>query len=256
KHFAEPQPSFNFTTVEEALSKTLQPQQEEENSKVKNAEEVEKPEEKVDLTEDISTENKENSDRIFEEEELPADITSSEKEENLPEVSALEEIKDSDEIDLREISVHYDDLPQFEPVIAEEEKPVDFPIEKMEEETETTSSKEFIEIEEEEEITTSELPDLQNIEEEKEEEKPSNPIGDLFSTFSKSRKKSLNYRLYVSLSFGLNDRLAFINNLFEGSSDDFNRVISQLNSFEKFSEAQVFIEEQVKPDYNWEDKEN
>src|SRR5690625_318901 len=187
KHFAEPQPSFNFTTVEEALSKTLQPQQEEENSKVKNAEEVEKPEEKVDLTEDISTENKENSDRIFEEEELPADITSSEKEENLPEVSALEEIKDSDEIDLREISVHYDDLPQFEPVIAEEEKPVDFPIEKMEEETETTSSKEFIEIEEEEEITTSELPDLQNIEEEKEEEKPSNPIGDLFSTFSKSR---------------------------------------------------------------------
>ena len=59
------------------------------------------------------------------------------------------------------------------------------------------------------------------------------------------------------ISFGLNDRIAFEKNLFGGSSEDLNRVISQLSSFDSFEEAQEFIEDMVKPDYdNWEGKED
>ena len=45
------------------------------------------------------------------------------------------------------------------------------------------------------------------------------------------QKKSLNDSLHNNLQLGLNDRIAFVNNLFEGNQGDFNRVISQINSF-------------------------
>jgi len=67
---------------------------------------------------------------------------------------------------------------------------------------------------------------------------------------------SLNDRLNNGISFGLNDRIAFEKKLFGGSPDDFNRVISQLNTFDSFEEAKGFIESFVKPDYNdWSGKE-
>jgi hypothetical protein len=67
---------------------------------------------------------------------------------------------------------------------------------------------------------------------------------------------SLNDRLNKTISFGLNDRIGFEKKLFGGSSDDFNRVISQLNTFDSFEEAQSFVLDFVKPDYNnWEGKE-
>ncbi|WP_438966144.1 hypothetical protein [Flavobacterium sp.] len=61
---------------------------------------------------------------------------------------------------------------------------------------------------------------------------------------------SLNDRLNNGISFGLNDRIAFEKKLFGGSADDFNRVISQLNTFDSFDEASSFITDFVKPDYN------
>ena len=68
--------------------------------------------------------------------------------------------------------------------------------------------------------------------------------------------KSLNDKLTNGISFGLNDRIAFEKKLFGGSTDDFNRVISQLNTFDSFEEASSFITDFVKPDYkNWEGKE-
>ncbi len=57
------------------------------------------------------------------------------------------------------------------------------------------------------------------------------------------------------LAFGLNDRIAFVKNLFGGNMDDFNRVVSQLNTFEDFEEAENFVENMVKPDYDWRQKE-
>ena len=67
---------------------------------------------------------------------------------------------------------------------------------------------------------------------------------------------SLNDRLNKTISFGLNDRIGFEKKLFGGSSDDFNRVVSQLNTFDSFEEAKSFVDDFVKPDYNnWESAE-
>ena len=68
-------------------------------------------------------------------------------------------------------------------------------------------------------------------------------------------KKSLNDKLsQEQLQIGLNDRIAFVKHLFDGSQTEFNRVLSQLNSFQTESQAKHFIETMVKPDYNWESK--
>jgi hypothetical protein len=70
-----------------------------------------------------------------------------------------------------------------------------------------------------------------------------------------NRQKSLHDRLAAkNLSFGLNDRLAYVKNLFDGSTEDFNRVVSQLNTFSSWEEADVFMNEMVKPDYDWDAK--
>lgn len=68
-------------------------------------------------------------------------------------------------------------------------------------------------------------------------------------------KKSLNDRLNNIIQIGLNDRIAFVKHLFNGDSGDFNRVVSQLNTFSNEEEAKQFISKTVKPDYNWSDKE-
>ncbi|KJD34009.1 hypothetical protein PK35_04555 [Tamlana nanhaiensis] len=72
-----------------------------------------------------------------------------------------------------------------------------------------------------------------------------------------TEKKSLNDKLNINkLNIGLNDKIAFIKNLFNGKSEDYDRVISQLNTTETFSEAQQFIGNMIKPDYNnWLGKE-
>ena len=68
---------------------------------------------------------------------------------------------------------------------------------------------------------------------------------------------SLNDSLSKSINIGLNDRIGFEKHLFGGSSEDLNRVLSQLSTYANFSEAQEFIEDMVKPDYNnWTGKED
>jgi len=85
----------------------------------------------------------------------------------------------------------------------------------------------------------------------------------VFEPMSKSQngavngKKSLNDQLKIGgLNIGLNDKIAFIKHLFNGKSEDYDRVLSQLNTFLSFDKAQHFIQDIVKPDYNnWADKE-
>lgn len=68
--------------------------------------------------------------------------------------------------------------------------------------------------------------------------------------------KTINDAFSKTISIGLNDRIAFEKNLFNNSSEDLNRVISQLNTIENFQEAQDFIEDLVKPDFQyWQGKE-
>ncbi len=68
--------------------------------------------------------------------------------------------------------------------------------------------------------------------------------------------QSLNDRLSKGIIVGLNDRIAFMNHLFANSSEDYNRVLSQLMTFDTFADAKDFIDNMVKPDYNnWEGKD-
>ena len=67
---------------------------------------------------------------------------------------------------------------------------------------------------------------------------------------------SLNDKLSKGINIDLNDRLAFIKHLFGNSSEDYNRVLSQLITFDTFYETRDFVQEMVKPDYNnWEGKQ-
>lgn len=71
------------------------------------------------------------------------------------------------------------------------------------------------------------------------------------------KKRSINDAAQSqNLQIGLNDRIAFVKHLFDESQEDFNRVVSQLNSFTSEQEAKDFVENFVKPDYNWEGKED
>lgn len=64
-------------------------------------------------------------------------------------------------------------------------------------------------------------------------------------------------KITKGITFGLNDKVGFVSQLFAGSNEDFNRVISQLNTFNTFEDAKNFIEDLVKPDYNdWKGKED
>ena len=70
------------------------------------------------------------------------------------------------------------------------------------------------------------------------------------------KAKSLNDTLSKELQVGLNDRLAFVKHLFDDSMDDYNRVISQLNTIDTEERSVAFITNMVKPEYNqWEGKE-
>ncbi len=84
------------------------------------------------------------------------------------------------------------------------------------------------------------------VEEEKEEEEE----------IMDSKPVSLNEKLAKGIQIDLNDRIAFTKQLFGNSSEDYNRVLNQLITFDTFEETKDFIEEMVKPDYNnWEGKE-
>jgi len=65
------------------------------------------------------------------------------------------------------------------------------------------------------------------------------------------RVLSLNDTLSNSISIGLNDRIGFVKHLFNESNEDYNRVLSQLNTFDTFDEAKTFLNEMVIPDYNY-----
>jgi hypothetical protein len=69
-------------------------------------------------------------------------------------------------------------------------------------------------------------------------------------------KTSLNDKISRGLTIGLNDRVAFMKHLFDDNSEDYNRVLSQLITFDSLQEATDFIDNFVKPDYNdWNGKE-
>jgi len=77
-------------------------------------------------------------------------------------------------------------------------------------------------------------------------------------SLKEAKKTSLDEKLKTTgFQIGLNDRLAFVDHLFQNNNEDYDRVISQLNTMDSFEEISDFIQNIIKPDYsNWEDKDD
>ena len=89
-----------------------------------------------------------------------------------------------------------------------------------------------------------------------EDEKIEVPENEIETKSAQNKPTSINDKLNQGLNIGLNDRIAFIKHLFENNTDDYTRVLSQINSMTTFKEASSFVENNIKPDYNnWDDKE-
>lgn len=73
-----------------------------------------------------------------------------------------------------------------------------------------------------------------------------------------NEKKSLNDTLKgKGLTIDLNDKIAFIKHLFDGKGEDYERVLSQINTSTTYEEASTLIQSIIKPDYNhWDGKED
>ena len=70
------------------------------------------------------------------------------------------------------------------------------------------------------------------------------------------RQLSLNDKLVgSSIQVGLNDRIAFVNKLFNFSQSDFNKALTRLNECKSKDDALKYFQYQVKPNYNWKGKE-
>ena len=82
-------------------------------------------------------------------------------------------------------------------------------------------------------------------------------FNDTANVISINKSETLNDRASKGIIIGLNDRIAFMNHLFNNSSEDYNRVLSQLMTLDTMGEATNFIDTMVKPDYNnWVGKED
>ena len=74
--------------------------------------------------------------------------------------------------------------------------------------------------------------------------------------FENAQPKSLNDKLAKNVQIGLNDRIVFVKKLFDGDQENYNRVVSQLNTFKSENDAKNFINKMVKPDYDWSEQED
>ncbi len=180
--------------------------------------------------------------------EEPTPVEQPENRENLAE-PLIEKIKDivaqmpgeTHQVDdmlneiLPEKKSHFSELEEF--AATYQETPV---FEKKDSKSEDSPKKEAIEKE------------VSNKEKAKQvEEKPKTPEKENETV----KKKSLNDKLTKNIQIGLNDRLSLTKHLFANNASDYNRVVSQVTTLSSFDEAQRFIMEQVKADYNWEGKE-
>lgn len=74
---------------------------------------------------------------------------------------------------------------------------------------------------------------------------------------SEVKTASLNDRLGKTAQIGLNDRLAFIRQLFFGSESEYNTVVQHINNLQSVQDIAIYIEQEIKPIYNhWRGKED
>lgn len=243
------------TPVAETSEEVVSEVEEESAEEIENEEEtVETPEEEVseveieavaeseDEEEPIAVEKEEEPSVEEEEEEILSETETEEKKEALFEPT-FELAFDTKE-DVEEVAKESGHQIIFEDFLGSDYKELEFvkaEIEKHNDEPEPVKAEVVEEIEEFKEV--QETPE-EEVEEPVKREFPNAPQYE-------------GIKITKGITFGLNDKVGFVSQLFGGSNEDFNRVISQLNTFNTFQDAKNFIEDLVKPDYNdWKGKED
>ena len=237
--------------IEEEETEDEYSDEEEETEDEEETEELEDEEEDSDEEEETEEETEELEEEDSEEEEETEEEGSEENEEESEEEEGefephfelfnVEEVEDKKtKTEAKQIS--------FEDLLGSSSEPVfERVFDPIQEEVEEESAEE--EETEAEETVFSPVFEMEASEEIEEVEKE-------IPNFEFDKEISINEAFAKTITFGLNDRIAFEKQLFAGSSEDLNRVVSQLSTFDTFEEAQNFIEDMVKPDYdNWEGKE-
>ena len=207
---------------------------------VETKEEIVEKIEKTIVDEVIETQTKENIEEAIEE-------LLSEEEEGIVVEFVVEETDEHVMITLEEEEEEEDQEVIEEPILKVVEEIIEQPFDELEKTL--FSSDAFVKSDDK----NNEQKKIVTLEEELEDTISVDVAADLFE--KAPEKKSLNDALQQNLQIGLNDRIAFVKNLFDGSQGDFNRVVSQINSFKTEKEAKRFINKMVKPDYNWSNQE-
>ena len=222
--------------VEEYMNTTPNPEHSKEEwiEKLENVQKTEVVETPIEFTKESEG---------IEEEIVVHSLDALEEELQLEEIAANEDIAEAPEQVEIELFVEPEIQETHEVVQEIEEKAVEF-IEEVTSQVEE-EVKEAVAL-------VKEVKPAQSLDEELKDTIALDVVADLFEN---ATKKSLNDSLQGDIQIGLNDRIAFVKNLFEGSQEDFNRVISQLNTFKSEKEAKRFISKMVKPDYDWSEKE-
>jgi len=273
-NFSDVKPTIGNSNIQELVNAALEndPEEEEVDAAPQEIEiQSDLVEEEIEEEEDHSEEEEESEEEIEEDEVEDEAFENIEESEEEEEESEEEEIEEEDEEESEEESEEEKEFePHFELFNVEEvedkkskteAKQISFedllgsssePVfervfDPIQEETEEESDDEE-ETEDEEAIFNPGF-EMEASEEMEEEEKA-------IPNFEFDNEISINEAFAKTITFGLNDRIAFEKQLFAGSSEDLNRVVSQLSTFDTFEEAQNFIDDMVKPDYdNWEEKE-
>ena len=75
-------------------------------------------------------------------------------------------------------------------------------------------------------------------------------------TLNEEEKVNINDLFSKTISIDINDRLSFIKHLFDNNTASYERVISQIITYQSWEEVTAFLNQMVKPEYNgWKDKE-
>ncbi|TXK72656.1 hypothetical protein [Mesonia sp. HuA40] len=226
KHFQGHQPTIGKSQVEERLARFDESTQTQ--TKITPTSQEQPIEKTSESDHKDSTESKKDSQK----EENTSDLKTSETSKSINQEKVETEASLKNEENTTDFGVHFDELPQFEPISTTKEQ---------EKTNQPAPTKKEQSLPKQEMLFGSELAEFEP------KKTHNNQV---------EQKKSLNQRLKQGIQIGLNDRLAYIKHLFDGDANDYNRVISQLNTLEHWQEAHSFLQEQVKPDYNhWENKE-
>ena len=261
-NFSDVKPTIGNSNIQELVNDALENEPEVEEVAVA-LEEIEiQPELVEEIQDEVEEEMEEEDFSDDEEEEAEDEIEEEELEEE--EETEEEEVNEAESEEEVEFELHFElfnveevedkksktEAKQisFEDLLGSNSEPV---FERVFDPIQEEAEEESVDDEETEDEETVFNPSFEmELSEDMEEEEVAIP------NFEFETEKSSNESFAKTITFGLNDRIAFEKQLFAGSSEDLNRVVSQLSTFDTFEEVQNFIEDMVKPDYdNWEGKE-